>query len=142
MRFWRKGLARERGPALAKVPELHGGARRVRVHDLWKASRPNLGFPSRARADTTGGHASMSTATLEIVDLGGITKRYVIDCPHGTTTVFGMDGSGLGDAVLVTTAVMKHFSEEGCDCTRELRRQYPPTLLPRTLWNRYHVECL
>ena len=72
----------------------------------------------------------MSTATLEIIDMGGITKRYVIDCPHGTTTVFGMDGSGLGDAVLVATAVMKHYSEEGCDCTRALRRQYPPSLLP------------
>lgn len=76
----------------------------------------------------------MSRATLEIIDLAGGLKRIVIECRHGTTTVFGMDGGGIGDTAIVAAVVLKHFSEEGCDCTQALRHQYPPSLLPKTLW--------
>ena len=76
----------------------------------------------------------MSRATLEIVDLADGLKRIVIDCPHGTTEGLANDAGGIGDAAIVAGVLLKHYVEEGCTCTGELRRQYPPSLLPKTLW--------
>ena len=41
---------------------------------------------------------------------------------------------GLMEEAIVAAVVLKHFSEERCACTADLREQYPPSLLPRTLW--------
>ena len=76
----------------------------------------------------------MTQATLQISDLRAGMKRFVLDCDHGTTTGHGLNADGMADAVMVATLLIKHFASEGCDCTRELRRKYPPSLLPRTLW--------
>ena len=75
----------------------------------------------------------MSTATLKIADLDNGLRRFEIDCEHGTTVAHAMGADKIGDAAVVAAVAIKHFSEEGCDCTRELRRQYLPTLLPETL---------
>lgn len=76
----------------------------------------------------------MTAATLKIEDLGSGEKRVVVDCAHGTTTGHAMNADAIEEAALVAGLVMKHYAEEGCGCTRELRRKYPPSLLPKTLW--------
>lgn len=76
----------------------------------------------------------MGLATLKISDLRGGMKRFVIDCPHGTTAGHAINADSIGEAAIVAGLVMKHHAAEGCRCTRELRRKYPPSLLPRTLW--------
>lgn len=72
----------------------------------------------------------MNGATLEIVDLAGGLKRITVDCLHGTTEGLANDIGGIGDAAIVASLLIKHFAEEGCECTQALRRQYPPSLLP------------
>ena len=76
----------------------------------------------------------MSTATLTIADLPNGLRRFEVDCRHGTTTGIAQGADKIGNAAVVAGLVLKHFSEERCACTRELRRQYPPSLLPKTLW--------
>ena len=76
----------------------------------------------------------MSRATLEINDLDNGLRRFEVNCPHGTTTGIARNASMIGDAAVVAGVLFKHFSEESCVCTSELRQQYPPSLLPRTLW--------
>ena len=76
----------------------------------------------------------MTAASLKIEDMGNGEKHIVIDCRHGTTTGRAMNAGAIEEAALVAGLVMKHYAEEGCRCTRELRRKYPPSLLPRTLW--------
>lgn len=76
----------------------------------------------------------MSQATLKISDLRSGMKRFVIDCRHATTTGHAVNTESIGEAAVVAGLVMKHYAEEGCDCTRELQRRYPASLLPRTLW--------
>lgn len=73
-------------------------------------------------------------ATLTIRDLTSDLRRFEVDCRHATTTRIARNASKIGDAAVVAGVVLKHYSEEGCTCTRELRRQYPPTLLPTALW--------
>ena len=76
----------------------------------------------------------MTVATLKIADLPNGLKRIVIDCPHGTTEGLARNAGGIGEAAIVASLLIKHYAEEGCTCTGELRRQYPPSLLPKTLW--------
>ena len=78
---------------------------------------------------------------MEVMDLPSGLKRIVIDCRHGTTEGLARDAGGIGDAAIVAGVLLKHFAEEGCDCTHELRQQYPPTLLPRTLWILVEANC-
>ena len=75
-----------------------------------------------------------ATATIEIENLGDGEKRITVDCPHGTTTGHALNAAAVEEGALVASLVMKHYAEEGCRCTRKLRRKYPPSLLPRTLW--------
>ena len=76
----------------------------------------------------------MSTATLKIVELDNGLRRFEIDCRHGTTEGLAMGVDKIGDAAVVAGLALKHFSEERCRCTRQLRKKYPPSLLPKTLW--------
>ncbi len=53
--------------------------------------------------------------------------RYVeIDCSHDTTTSAYKNGEdfALSDADVVRTMLLKHYSVEGCSCTRRLRKRY------------------
>ena len=75
----------------------------------------------------------MALATLEIKDLGKV-RQCVVDCPHATTTVHGVDGGIIGDRAIVAFVLLRHHAAEGCVRTAELRCQYPPSLLLRTLW--------
>ncbi len=76
----------------------------------------------------------MSGATLEIEDLGGGEKRLTVDCPHGTILIHALNSAAIGDPAIIAGALIKHYSEEQCSCTAELRQKYPPSLLPKTLW--------
>ena len=76
----------------------------------------------------------MSQATLQVSDLRGGMKRYVLDCAHGTTTGHATNDSELSDPTVVAALVIKHHGEEGCGCTNEPSRKYPPTLVPNGLW--------
>lgn len=78
----------------------------------------------------------MSTATLTIRDQGNNRKEITVDCEHGTTVGLGANTDRIGDAPFVAATVLKHYTEEGCRCTRKLRRKYPPSLLPEALWVR------
>ena len=86
-----------------------------------------------------GGGRTMTPATLKITELRAGMKRFVLDCDHGTTTGHAMNEDGMADAVMVATLLIKHFASEGCGCTEELRRKYPPSLLPRTLCTRRSI---
>ena len=76
----------------------------------------------------------MSTATLTVRDRANGLKEFEVDCPHGTTSSIGSMNGDVTEAAIVAAVVLKHFSEERCACTADLREQYPPSLLPRTLW--------
>ena len=70
----------------------------------------------------------MSGTTLTARDQNG-ARVLTVDCQHGTTTLAYATGTGPGalrltDADVARLALLKHFSEEGCRCTRELRRRY------------------
>ena len=76
----------------------------------------------------------MSHATLAVEHLEGGVKRVTVDCGHGTTTSHALNSVEVGEPAIVAAVVQAHHAAEGCRCTRELRRQYPPSLLPRALW--------
>ena len=76
----------------------------------------------------------MSTATLTVRDRDDGLKEFEVDCSHGTTSSLGSVNGDVTEAAIVAAVVLKHFSEERCACTADLREQYPPSLLPRTLW--------
>jgi hypothetical protein len=69
----------------------------------------------------------MSEATLTIRPMDAQTRRVVLDCHHGTTSVVAGDppsGQMFTDADVVRVALAKHFEEEGCRCIGRLWRQY------------------
>ncbi len=73
----------------------------------------------------------MSRATLtirpELEHAPGAT-RYEVDCEHATTWLMALPGrEPIPDAVFVRLAVAKHYDEERCSCTRQLRRRYGVT---------------
>lgn len=76
----------------------------------------------------------MSSAKLTVRDRADGLKEFEVDCPHGTTSSMGSMKGNVTEAAIVAAVVLKHFAEEACACTAELRNQYPTTLLPRTLW--------
>jgi hypothetical protein len=56
-------------------------------------------------------------------------RQIVVDCKHGRTelTIFpprDPDAYRPHEAACVRLALLKHHSEEGCNCTRKLRRRY------------------
>ena len=74
------------------------------------------------------------SAKLTVKDCPNGLKEFEVDCAHGTTSAIGSLEGQVTEAAFVAAVVMKHFSEERCACTASLRTQYPPSLLPRTLW--------
>ncbi len=80
----------------------------------------------------------MSKTTLEVRPLqdGDRVGRPVrVDCRHGTTHIIYSEGQGpnavrFTDVQLAALAVAKHYDEEGCRCTRRLRRRYG-VVMPR-----------
>jgi hypothetical protein len=73
---------------------------------------------------------SQATLTAEPApDLAPDARQITIDCKHGTTTltiVPPRDSTAAKphEAACVRLALLKHYSEEGCRCTRQLRRRY------------------
>ncbi len=70
----------------------------------------------------------MSNATL-VKQRGAVdnSEDFVVDCEHGTTTVTVITPPGavtFPDASSAATAVAKHYEEEGCRCTRKLRKRF------------------
>jgi hypothetical protein len=49
-------------------------------------------------------------------------KRIVVACPHGRTEAIVLGDDTTGQLPL-RVAVAKHYAEEGCTCTRSLRRR-------------------
>ena len=78
--------------------------------------------------------SAVGTAKLTVKDRADGLKEFEVDCPHGTTLSLGSLKGQVNEAAIVAAVVMKHFAEEGCACTAQLRDQYPPSLLPHTLW--------
>ena len=74
------------------------------------------------------------TATLRVIDCPNDLKEFKVDCRHATTSAIGSLNGEVREASIVAAVVMKHFTEEGCACTADLRDQYPTPLLPCTLW--------
>jgi hypothetical protein len=74
------------------------------------------------------GHTSQSTdstATLTVRDDGPV--RYIqVDCRHATTTVALIAGGGhvIDPLAGARLGLLRHYAEEGCRCTRRLRRRY------------------
>ena len=72
----------------------------------------------------------MSRATLKKRPVKGVqfTEEFVVDCEHGTTTVFAMNPPGaavqISDYQTSAMAVAKHYDEEHCRCTRQLRKRF------------------
>lgn len=54
--------------------------------------------------------------------------QFVVDCPHGTTTVMLMNGklANLTQQDGVVAALTAHDAEEPCNCTDRLWRRYGP----------------
>ena len=75
-------------------------------------------------------------AKLTAKPIGGGRKEYVVDCEHGTTTALSAspEHGGPDESAIVAALVLRHYAAERCRCTRKLRRRYPSSLLPRTLW--------
>ena len=69
----------------------------------------------------------MSEATLEKREIADGTEAFVVDCEHGTTTIYsihGDNGPAVTDAISAAAAVFTHYDEEHCACTAELRERY------------------
>jgi len=74
----------------------------------------------------------MSAATLTAEpppDLAPGARQIIVDCQHGTTSLTLIPPRDPAayrphEAACVRLALLKHFSEEGCNCTRKLRRRY------------------
>ena len=75
-------------------------------------------------------------AKLTAKPSGAGVKEFTLDCEHGITTALSAspEHGGPDESAIIAALVMKHYAEERCRCTRKLRRRYPPSLLPRTLW--------
>lgn len=73
----------------------------------------------------------MSRATLiarPAPELAPDAVLYIVDCDHGRTEAAMLPGPvPIPEAVFVRLAVAKHYSVEGCRCTRHLRRRYGVT---------------
>ncbi len=70
----------------------------------------------------------MTRATLTATDQAG-ARVLTVDCNHGTTTIAYINASTPGavqvtDAAASVMALVRHFDEERCGCTVELRRRY------------------
>jgi hypothetical protein len=67
-------------------------------------------------------------ATLSIARAPGVdpdARRYVVDCPHGTTEGVVLPGRKVVPAASIVRALLaSHDREEGCTCTRRLWRRY------------------
>lgn len=68
------------------------------------------------------------TATLTIdrrSTLAPDARRYVVDCPHGTTESVVLPGrEPVPAAAIVRALLASHDRAEGCGCTRGLWRRY------------------
>jgi len=68
-----------------------------------------------------------ATVSVAPVPCQDTMRTVTVDCAHGTTTLTiaehpsGVQIAGQAAAVI---AVQRHFAEEGCACTAELRRRY------------------
>lgn len=66
-----------------------------------------------------------ATLTTEFIDGNRIL---VLDCKHATTraALIGPPGEAppIGEAIMVSMVLFRHYEAEGCDCTAELRRRY------------------
>lgn len=77
----------------------------------------------------------MSAATLTATpapELAPGARQITIDCRHGTTSLTMIpprnpDAYRPHEAACVRLALLKHYSEEGCRCTRRLRERYGVT---------------
>ncbi len=69
-----------------------------------------------------------TAATLDIAERGDLApgaRVLSVDCAHATTTITVVPGPlPVADALLVRVALVKHFAEEGCRCTKALRQRY------------------
>jgi hypothetical protein len=71
-------------------------------------------------------------ATLTIKSHAGLGERgriIEVACTHGTTSIIVAEGAGddpsaLPDGLSARMAVLNHYEEEGCVCTRELRQRF------------------
>ena len=72
----------------------------------------------------------MSRATLVVEaapEYGPGVRRLTLDCRYATTTAHVVGPGETPAAVdrqMVQVLLLKHHAEEGCACTRELRRRY------------------
>ncbi len=74
----------------------------------------------------------MNPATLTSTPIEGHpeARKLVVDCEHGATLLMIFPPPNQPEAIDRLTAdgarlaVLKHFSEEGCRCTLDLRRRY------------------
>ncbi|MGD9893898.1 MAG: hypothetical protein AB7R89_16275 [Dehalococcoidia bacterium] len=67
-----------------------------------------------------------STATLTVEGDGeGDLRIVTVDCEHASTMVGLIAAAGVVDDVTgVRLGLLRHYAEEGCRCTRQLRRRY------------------
>jgi hypothetical protein len=70
----------------------------------------------------------VSNATLTATDQAG-ARVVTIDCPHGETSVAYINATNpdalkVTDTAAAVMALARHFDEERCGCTAELRRRY------------------
>ena len=71
----------------------------------------------------------MTTATLTARDAPehGPGWRYLeVDCKHATTVSYAqnLEQAGITEDLLVRVLLLRHHTEERCQCTRKLRRRY------------------
>ncbi len=67
-------------------------------------------------------------ATLTATDMSG-ARVLTVDCPHGETSIAYINATApdalkVTDTAAAVMALVKHYGEEGCRCTRALRRKY------------------
>ena len=72
---------------------------------------------------------SATPTALPAPDLAPGARQIIVDCRHGTTTLAIVPPRDPGaykpyEAACVRLALLKHWSEEGCNCTRQLRKRY------------------
>jgi hypothetical protein len=72
--------------------------------------------------------SGIHAATLSVDDIPGRIggrRRFVLDCPHGTTMAEHLAGPELGDDAIVRVIAVRHEFAEGCGCAAPLLAKSP-----------------
>ncbi|OGN86614.1 MAG: hypothetical protein A2X23_04520 [Chloroflexi bacterium GWC2_73_18] len=69
--------------------------------------------------------AGTNLVVREAPAVGPGSRRYRLDCAHGSTSAVVLPGgSPLGEQIALQMLLLRHDRDNGCRCSRELRPEY------------------